>query len=1321
MAGWGMGHNLEKNLQRVQSFRERGQLDRALKQLQEWARKYPDTPHYLYEAAMVAFDLEDWSSGIHALRSLLRSLPDTREKVLSACHERFEHSPALPLAEFLVDCSLADGETTIALDLAEKLGDQDLAIYVRKTAMRHQSLVATGSTAPSALQSSHSLRLVLACAADQAGEADEAVEALLDIDAALAEKIEPLLTRAVHRYRDGGSWMLARARVKHVGGALAEAATLCAAAAMRVPTLLSSARSLAESIEPDGDQRGPWFCARGDLALIARDGNAAAQHYVEAADAMPRLRDDLIARIDQVSNDPTIEGRGALLKLRLRLLVVQKRFDDIPDLAQRLLREGLAEAQELRSLLGEGRADGLPSEMLVVMAETALRDGDLAAAAVHANEIASHDDVALQRLLRAVESLSDEWPDATRLQLDALRAVLLGRMKNREGANGTLVTMWEKHAGQVPTLLAVTEKCLDLVEPLPILLRASLGPALDAGLGDQMRPLLTRMLVRREDSADGDLFGATANPVFDQDALSLDFGATVGDDCTDDLTQAVLAVLEATPARGAGMLALLDSLDAEFDVARHHRHAVAVAALFAGDLPRALPELSVLVMMAEPELIERVGQQVDLAIELLGSRADLLVTRADLHADLGEIDEAAQRLSEALKADPSRAEDLTKRFEQLLAKSEEEGTGPLWQAFAEALFQAGRFDQLREVCGRAMAKLPADRVAPFLVLQARVMIVEGRSSDSLQLIQQHLVAGRLSADLAVGLLQEVLRSQPASAIAQLMLGQAATRADRIDLAIEAYLAAVRLDHSLLGPVSDQILKIMARPGASALHVMRVAGFFREAADAARAASAYEKALRLDPQIADRILGELGSALDDQDTTLDLVQVGAHAARCAGQVERACELLLRLDRREPARFELVLSELRQLRESHPDRLLPVLCIARVLLQHDAPEAAAQTVVDASEPQSYPLEDRVEMLLEFHRLDPKHAALTLALAARLGEQGALDAAVERIRSAMELTGFEAERAIDIVSALIEHDGEHPALRLLQHDLLVRAGRVDEALRCLPDPASLGEWQQSEISERLAEYPARVEASVDLSLVLMRSLRVQGRTEDAIAVLRRAGERTGAAPDDALWTELARLLHESGLEAESRRILLRSATDDAARRRAYQLYGSWTTERTTSELRALRERHHARPQAAHIALQLAEKLLDAGLPEQVPAVLHQQAPEGEWRVRRAVLLGRAYLATDRADRAEAVLLDARPHVTDDVYSRELAYRLAECAQRLGRPAVAAASLAGLLDAPDFHTRAGRLARRSYQQYLEDVSGDYRAVLTRVSTLSPTVEETP
>jgi hypothetical protein len=80
MVSWGMGHNLEKNLERARSLRAQGQLDRALKALQEWAEKHPDTPHYQFEAAMVAFEIRDWSTGLGALRSLMRSTkkPDRR-------------------------------------------------------------------------------------------------------------------------------------------------------------------------------------------------------------------------------------------------------------------------------------------------------------------------------------------------------------------------------------------------------------------------------------------------------------------------------------------------------------------------------------------------------------------------------------------------------------------------------------------------------------------------------------------------------------------------------------------------------------------------------------------------------------------------------------------------------------------------------------------------------------------------------------------------------------------------------------------------------------------------------------------------------------------------------------------------------------------------------------------------------------------------------------------------------------------------------------------------------------------------------------------
>ena len=1309
MAGWGMGHNLEKNLQKVQSFREKGQLERALKQLQDWARKHDDTPHYLYEAAMVAFDLDDWTTGINSLRSLLRSFPDTRDKVLGACRERFSTTPALPLAEFLVDQDLADGEIADALDLIETLDDNELSIYRRKATMRHQSLVATQATPEAAALNSHCLQLLLACAAGDGSTALEATDALLAGDPdEWRPRIEPLLGRAVDRHGDDGHWMLARAFARQAGGAFGEASTLAASAARRDKNLVDRALARIESVEPEGDDRGPWWCARGDLALQQGRGDDAAHAYTEAADAAPGLRDDLVERIARATTGGVLDEHGELLKLHLRLLVVQKRFGDIPPLAQRLLKEGLAEAQEMRSLLGEGRSEGLPSEMLVVMAETALRDGDLSAAATHAHEIPSDDDTALQRLLGSVEERIEDWPAETRLQLDALRAVLLSRTRSRERANECLARMWEEHADQTDTLFAVTEKCLGSVEPLPRLVRSALGPALDAGRAEQIRPIVEGML-SRDDGPNG----GAGSGFFDQEALSLDFGQS-DEDFGDQLGEAFVGILEDDPSRGDAMIAFLDAFDPAFGLKHRFRHAVALAALHAGDLPRALPEITVLVMMGDADLLQRVGEQLDVALQRRPDEVELLMTRADLHADAGEIESAATTFSRALAADPARAEELTRRFEQLLGRVDESEAAPLWRGFGEALFQAGRFDQLVEVCRRALDTLPNDQVAPFLVLQARMLIEEGRLSDALQTIQQHLVSGRLPAPLAVELLEDILEAHPASSIAQLMLGQAATRADRIDTALEAYFGAVRLDRSLAAPVSEQIHKVLARPGTTAAHVLRVAAHHREQGDPARAADAFERALRMDPRVADRVLGELADVLDEAEAALEFVKVGAFAARHAADVDRACELLLRLDQRDPASFELVLAELRQLRESHDARLLPALCIARVLLHHDAPEAAAQTVVEASRHEGYDLDERVEMLHEFHRRMTDDADLTLALAARLGEQGAHEGAVDLVRTAMELRGFDADAAVEVGRELLEREPEQPQLRLLRHDLLVRVGRVDDALRALPDPASLGPWQQTEISERLAEYPARVQASPELSLLHARSLHGQGRTEDAIEALRRATERTEAGTHHALWTELARLLHEAGRDAESRDILLGREVDPATRREAYQLYADWNEQRLESELRALEERHRARPQATHIALQYAEKLLEAGRPGRVADVLREDAQNPEWKVRRALLLARAHLDLDHADRAEAILLDARRHVAEgDEAGHELLYRLAECADRLGRPAAATAHLNAILDAPAFQERAAGRARNTYQRYLDEVSGNHRAVLTRVSTL--------
>ncbi|HKI84630.1 MAG TPA: hypothetical protein VKA63_09880, partial [Candidatus Krumholzibacteria bacterium] len=121
-----MDRNLEKNLRKIQGLREKGQLEKALSQLESWAKKNPDTPHYQYEAANVALDLGDHVNGLRWLKNLLRTAPDSRARVLDAVQERFENEPILPLGEFLVDRYLSRDDTESTFAVVQKLGEEAL-------------------------------------------------------------------------------------------------------------------------------------------------------------------------------------------------------------------------------------------------------------------------------------------------------------------------------------------------------------------------------------------------------------------------------------------------------------------------------------------------------------------------------------------------------------------------------------------------------------------------------------------------------------------------------------------------------------------------------------------------------------------------------------------------------------------------------------------------------------------------------------------------------------------------------------------------------------------------------------------------------------------------------------------------------------------------------------------------------------------------------------------------------------------------------------------------------------------------------------------
>jgi lipopolysaccharide biosynthesis regulator YciM len=116
----------------------------------------------------------------------------------------------------------------------------------------------------------------------------------------------------------------------------------------------------------------------------------------------------------------------------------------------------------------------------------------------------------------------------------------------------------------------------------------------------------------------------------------------------------------------------------------------------------------------------------------------------------------------------------------------------------------------------------------------------------------------------------------------------------------------------------------------------------------------------------------------------------------------------------------------------------------------------------------------------------------------------------------------------------------------------------------------------------------------------------------------------------------------------------------------------------------------------------------------LLSPLAASDDLRPRRAILLGRAHLQLDRAEDAEAILLDAIRNVAEDhTEFGEIQYHLAECADRLGRPDEATARFRGLLADSRYADHARARVRTSYAHHLSEVAGERRAVLTAVSSL--------
>lgn len=1275
-----MGHNLEKNLQRIQNMRAKGQLEKALKQLQDWARKHPDTPHYLYEAAMVAFDLGDHGVGITALKNLVRSIPQTRERVLKACVERFAAKPVLPLGEYLVENLLGEERVEEALDVASQLEPSELELFARKVRLRHDSI--TSADAPAeALRLGRLTALVVSCAGSEPGQLASAVVEALGKDPALSSHLAELCRRGIAKHPDHTGLRLASARIQAVSGDVAEGCRELAAMGRHHPEVAAETLEFVRTLTPPDEARGRWLATRGLLELQQGQGTAAAASLLEAADLDASLRDEVLTALDTFP-DPA-EGIGEVLKLRLRLLVVQGRYDEVPGLVDRLRAEGHCDEAGIRTLMGAGRrsTDPRPAELLVVFTETALRGGDLREAAKHVAEIPDNDFASLHKVLASLDRMSREVPANDRLEWLALQAVVQARIGDESGTSETLAELWNERGHDEPSLLAITRTCLDRVAA-----QASLVAAMLRRRPNGQQALVDQTMESAVREAEGDV---------------------------SDLNEHLLALLDDDPAAAAWTVHAIDQCDRDLSAAQQLRYPLAVAALLTGDSARAVPEFTIL-LMGQPQLGDDVLHRLrERALED-PHNADLNLALYELLSERGDTVEAGQYLARALASDPQRVVDLSASFDDLLSRHPQ--NAELWSSYAKALFQMGRFDQLASVCERAAQTLESKHLGEFRLLQAHVLVEEGKLTEGLELLEQEVSRGPSDAARATEILQSLLAANPANCRAQMLLGEASAQQGDMTEAIRAYQTAARTDPAVVPSVMERLKHLAACPAAEGVHLLEMARIYRRAGDNTQAAELFEHALVLDGSLADRVLGELGREVEEPDGDLALMLVGAKAARHATRVDVACDLLAKLEERDPDRFEPVLAELRKLGEAAPRDITPIRHAARILLRHRAADAACRILLDCGRNDAFPLADRITAIREFRGKHDEDSRIDLALARLLGEAGSISEAVALLRGCLTRDDLEPELAAEVAERLLEIAPSHAELRWTHHDILVRLGQIEEALHTLPDPRAVDEDHLEPVQERYAANAAEVLADPVLAPRYADALRRQGRDDEAVDALRRAAAEVDDTAELPLQTELARALHRSGRTEECREVLDGISRRVDSRDRLYRMFEHWNRERREHEVVALRERVAAEPDRIDLRLQLAEGLLEFGDIGSIPDLLAEAAPAQAQARHRASLLAQAQLRLGRAELADAVLRATPTGDGTDPRSQEIAFLLAECAAQLGRWGDAHTRYLELVDSPAFGTRAQARARDAYAKYLAESAQEYRAVLCKVTDLDPT-----
>jgi len=394
---------------------------------------------------------------------------------------------------------------------------------------------------------------------------------------------------------------------------------------------------------------------------------------------------------------------------------------------------------------------------------------------------------------------------------------------------------------------------------------------------------------------------------------------------------------------------------------------------------------------------------------------------------------------------------------------------------------------------------------------------------------------------------------------------------------------------------------------------------------------------------------------------------------SGDAQKAQALLRRLadEYIQAGKLDEAIEKLARLAESDQENLAVLRRLKDLYLEKGDSAQALEQLRQLAD-RCVSLEDypaAIEALREVLRLDPQD---------RLTREGLVDlylqaensaSAVEEIAQLAEASAADGdlEKALEQLVRLLELDPGRESARLRQKDLLLKAGRRDEAVALLYELAD--EWvkanrfpeAENALREIVTGDPGAAEARLALKKLYLR----QGDTEKAIAELVELAERSEAAGEYRIaigyWGEV------SGLDAENLE----------ARRGIARLHlAAGETDSAVAELLSLaewQERHKRRDEAIETLRGILQQVADNEQATERLTKLYLETGHRDQAVELLYECGERALAAERSDRAreflERIIQVAPEHAPARV-------RLKEVLLRLNRPAEAIEQLFALTD---------------------------------------------